>query len=224
MLRSKILLVEDDKCFADSFEIVFRLRQVQVVWASTGAKAIARYKEDPRGFAVVVMDYKLPDLTGAEVVQQLRRINPEQEFLFSTGLKTLETFTDMLETGTNGFFVKGTSTEVMYEKVFACIKKYQSRNRIIGLDNYEMSQAEAELKMAGFTSRSRQMYALLRQINKYRDSKYPILIIGETGVGKELVARALVPKGKTLIAVNCPAYIDKENLLESELFGHVKGA
>ena len=219
------MLVEDDKTFAESFKIVFRLRQIDVVWAPTGAKGISEYKLDPHGFAVVVLDYELGDLKGSEVCQHLRRINPDQEFLFSTGHERLDYFTDILETGTNGFFTKGKSSpEVMIEKVLGSISKYQTKNRIIGLDNYVMSQGEAELKVAGFTSRSKQMYEILKQINRYRDSEYPTLIVGETGVGKELVAHALTPKGKNLITVNCPAYLDKENLLESELFGHVKGA
>ncbi len=200
------------------------MRGFEVVWAETGAKGISEYKKDPYGFAVVVQDYELPDLTGSEVCQHLRRLNPDQEFLFSTGHKRIDYLTDILETGTNGFFVKGSSSEIMFERVFASVKKYQTRNRIIGLDSYVMSQAEAELKVAGFTSRSKQMYEVLKQTSRYSLSPYPTLIVGETGVGKELVAQALTPKGKTLIPINCPAFLDKENLLESELFGHVKGA
>jgi DNA-binding NtrC family response regulator len=220
----KILLIEDDKIFADAFRMVFRPHELDVTWAPTGAKGISEFTANPNGFAVVVIDYELPDLKGSEVCQHLRRINPDQEFLFSTGHQRLDYFTDILETGTDGFFAKGDAIELMCERVLARASKYQTRNRLIGGDNYAMSQAEVELSLAGFTARSRQMFEVLKQIERYSGSPYPTLIVGETGVGKELVAKALTPKGKKLIAVNCPAYLDKENLLESELFGYVKGA
>lgn len=95
---------------------------------------------------------------------------------------------------------------------------------MLGLDGYVPSKAEAELKGVGFIGRSAGLYGVLQKIERYRESPYPTLIIGETGAGKELVAQALTPKDKTLISINCARYTQSENLLESELFGHVKGA
>ena len=223
-LRFKILLIEDDKIFASAFQEVLKQRQIDVVWAATGAKAILEFSSDPYGFAVVVIDYDLPDHRGSDVCQHLRRLNPEQEFLFNTGHNRIDYLTDILETGTDGFFTKGSSDELMCEKVFASVAKYKTRHRLVGSDQYQRSQAEVELLSSGFHCRSKPMFEILKQVERYRESPYPTLIVGETGVGKELVAQALRPKGKTLVSVNCASYLDKENLLESELFGHVKGA
>ncbi len=90
----KILLIEDDKNFAQAFEMIFRQRHIDVVWAPTGAKGISEFALDPYGYAVVVVDYELPDYKGSEVCQHLRRINPDREFLFSTGHQRLDYLTE----------------------------------------------------------------------------------------------------------------------------------
>ncbi|MBC7458798.1 MAG: sigma 54-interacting transcriptional regulator [Bdellovibrionaceae bacterium] len=68
------------------------------------------------------------------------------------------------------------------------------------------------------------MFQMLKEIEAAKNSPYPTLIIGETGTGKELIAQALVPKGKKMISINCASFLQRENLLESELFGYVRGA
>lgn len=109
-MRSKILLVEDDETFFDCISMMFSDRKdIDVVWVDTGAKGIKLYQQDPHGYAVVILDYILPDLKGTEVCQHLRRINPEQEFLFASGHFELEYLTDQLETGASGFLKKGSS-------------------------------------------------------------------------------------------------------------------
>ena len=101
---------------------------------------------------------------------------------------------------------------------------YEKETRVLGRDIFEKTMAQKELEADGMIGRSRVMYQMLQEIRNARDSKYPTLLVGETGVGKELAARALVPKNKSLIAISGASYTDRENLLESELFGYVRGA
>ncbi|HEY8270973.1 MAG TPA: sigma 54-interacting transcriptional regulator [Pseudobdellovibrionaceae bacterium] len=223
-MKAKILLIEDDESFARSFSLILREQPVEVVWAADAKAGIQAYKAAPYSFATVVIDYVLPDLKGSEVCQHLRRLHPEQEFLFTSGHRDLDILTDILETGTSGFLRKGRSPEETRERVLRSLEQYSKKTRIIGADNYSPSQAELELNMAGMTGCSKGLYQVVKDVQNYKQSPYSTLIVGETGVGKELVAQALVPKGKNLITINCAAFRDKENLLESELFGHVKGA
>ncbi len=223
-MRSRILLIEDDESYARSFSLMVRELSVEVIWAADAKAGIQTYKAQPHGFATVVIDYVLPDLKGSDVCQHLRRINPEQDFLFTSGHQNLEYYTDILETGSNGFILKGRSPDEVRARVRQSVEQYLKKNRVIGSDDYSPSQAELELNMAGMTGCSKALYQVVKDIQNYKQSSYPTLIVGETGVGKELVAQALVPKGKNLIAINCAGFRDKENLLESELFGHVKGA
>ena len=81
-MKLKILLIEDDETFFDCVSMMLSDREdANIVWADTGARGIKLYQQDPNAYAVVILDYLLPDLKGTEVCQHLRRINPEQEFL-----------------------------------------------------------------------------------------------------------------------------------------------
>lgn len=223
-MNSKVLLIEDQEADAQAFSLIMRGIPVEIVWAADAKAGIKAYQTNIHGFAVVIIDYILPDLKGTEVCQHLRRLNPDQEFLFTTGNKNLDYFVDLLETGCNGFIVKGGEPAVTRQCVLSSIEKYNKKNRVIGADDYSPSHAELEINMAGMTGCSKALYQVVKDVQRYKESPYPTLIVGDTGVGKELVAQALVPKGKNLIAINCAAFKDKENLLESELFGHIKGA
>lgn len=221
-MRSKILLIDDEESFFRSFALILRDHPIDITWAADGKDGIKAFKDHPHGFATVVIDYVLPDLKGSEVCQHLRKINPKQDFLFTSGHRTVDVLADIVETGTDGFLPKGREPEEIRDRVLRSITKYQEETRIIGLDTYCPNQVELELNAANIVGRSKIMSQVLRDIRKYSDSPYPTLIVGETGVGKELVAQALVPKGKNLIAVNCSEF--QEGLIESMLFGHVKGA
>lgn len=224
-MKSKILLIEDDQTFFDCVSMMLSDRNdVGVVWAKSGAHGIKLYQQDPQAYAVVILDYILPDFKGTEVCQHLRRINPEQEFLFASGHSDPAYLLDQLETGSSGFLIKGSPISEMKNKVLSSIIKYQTKNRLLNAADFEPTKAELELKQHGFISRSQIMLQMLKEIESAKNSPYPTLIIGETGTGKELIARALVPKGKKIISINCASFLQRENLLEAELFGYVKGA
>lgn len=198
---------------------------VEVVRAENGAEGISYYRRTPHSYATVIIDYCLPDLKGSEVAQCIKRLNPNQEMLFASGYEDPKFLIDFLETGgARSFLSKGRPIDELRGRILDSISVYHSRNRVIGADDYCPTKAEIELRRAKFVGRSFHLLSVLKKANTYRESPYPTLIIGETGTGKELVANALVPEGKILIPINCPRFIQSENLLEAELFGYVKGA
>ena len=224
-MKYRILLIEDDKTFFDAVSLMLEGQSVEIVWAESGAKGIQAFSQDPHGFAVVLIDYLLPEgMRGSDVCRHLQRINRDQIFLFTSKYFEPEFLMDQLRVGANGFVDKNAPPAEVRNEILRAIAFFEKENRVLGFDSYEKSKAELQLAAEGFIGRSEAMYRVLQETLSARDSKYATLIVGETGTGKELVARALVPEGKTLVAVNCASFRDRENLLESELFGYVKGA
>lgn len=223
-MKHKILLIEDDESFLENLKLMLSGLNVEFTWANTAAKGIQLYRQNLQKYSTVIIDYVLPDQKGTAVCETLRRLNPEQDFLFASGHDDPEFIMDVAATGSSGFLAKGRPAAELRDKIQRSLSNFETRIRVIGHDDYEQSKAELELKANGFIGRSQVMYSMLKEIETAKKSPYPTLIVGDTGSGKELVARALTPSGKNLVAVNCAAFIERENLLESELFGYVKGA
>ena len=224
-MKNRILLIEDDDAFANGIRLALRSHSLDVVWAPTGADGINEFRKNLHGFATAIIDYCLPDHKGSEVAKAIRKLNASQDILFASGFRDPDFLIDLLETGgARSFLPKGRSMTEIVPKILESVAIYENFNRVLGHDGYSQSKVELELKRAGFIGRSFLMYEILQKIERYRSSPYPVLIVGETGSGKELVANALVPQGKILISINCARFAGSENLLESELFGHVKGA
>ena len=224
-MKHRILLVEDDEGFVNAVRLTLRSHPIEIAWAATGADGISTYRKNLHGFATVIIDYGLPDHKGSEVAKTIRKLNPLQDILFASGYREPDFLIDLLETGgARSFLPKGCPMDEIRARILDSVAIYENRNRVVGMDSYSLSKAEVELKAAGFVGRSPGLYGVLGKIERYRASPYPILIVGETGTGKELVAKALVPTGKILIPINCARYVQSENLLESELFGYMKGS
>lgn len=222
-LRNKILLIDDEETFRDSVELMLSGHPIDIVWAKSGAEGIQAFRKSPNAFAVVVVDYVLPDHRGSDVCRHLRRENPQQLFLFTSQHFQEDFLKDQLRTGANGFVDKSGSTSEMRSEILRVVQAFESEFRLIG-GEYEKTKAQRDLEAHGFVGRSQVMFDMLQKMKSARDSKLPSLIIGETGVGKEIVAQGLVPKGKNLVAISCATYHGREHMLESEFFGYVKGA
>ncbi len=225
MGAAKILLIEDDDSYINSFRLMMRGHPVEIVSATTGAEGIQAFNKNTLGYATVVVDFLLPDLKGSEVAQRIRKINPTQDILFASGHSNPEYLTDMLTTGVaRSFIVKGRPVQQTRDLVLTGIHLFENRHKVVGADDYQPEKFERDAAQLGFVGRSRAMHEVIQQIKHLRSLPVDVRVIGESGTGKELVVKALVPEGLRMIEVACPEFNSSEGAFESDLFGHVKGS
>ena len=111
-MKQCILLIEDDEAFYDSVCLILASHDIEVVWAENGTKGIQTFRQNPHGFSIVMIDYKLkdvaggPDLNGGDVCRHLKKINPDQIFLFTSKYFEKDYLTDQLRAGSAGFVDK----------------------------------------------------------------------------------------------------------------------
>jgi DNA-binding NtrC family response regulator len=201
----KICLIEDDVLMGESLADRFELEGVGYDWHHTGAAALAALRQ--RDYALVISDIRLPDITGDALFEQLlAQHHSLPPFIFITGHGDLETAVRLLKKGAQDYITKPFDLDALIEKI-------QS------MATPEPASGPGSL---GQSPAMRQIEAML---NRLASSVASVLITGESGVGKERVAKALhhlTGNSCPFIAVNCGALT--ESLLEAELFGYEKGA
>ena len=211
-MKGRILLVDDDRTFRLSTIALLREEGHDVDGASSAAEAIESVE---RGrFDLVVMDLRMPGLSGIDGVEILRKRGEGVPVLMISGFGTVDTAVKALHTGVDDFLTKPVEPEVLLERVANLIQR-----RPGALD-------EADESPAGIVGRSEVMRHVHEEIGRVAPTEATVLVTGETGTGKELVARAIHRASKRasgpLVVVNCAALA--EGVLESELFGHRRGA
>ena len=208
----RILLVDDDRAFRVSTSALLREEGHLVVEAADGPQAIEALKTG--GFDLILLDLRMPGVDGIQLIEVLRRWGEGTPILMISGFGTVETAVKALHTGADDFLTKPVEPDVLTGKVADLLERRPS---------LRVGTAPA---FEGMIGRSSPMQELHRAMERVAPSDTTVLIQGETGTGKELVARALHENsgrmGAPFVAVNCVSLA--ENLLESELFGHVKGA
>jgi two-component system NtrC family response regulator len=216
-----ILIVEDGQSQREMLKEFLATEGHTVLTASNGDEAISRVQEG--NFDLVLLDYKMPGKTGLEVLKEIKQINPEIDLIMMTAYGTIETAVDAMKSGAADYITK----PIELDDLLIHIARI-SENRTLKRENEILRR---NLKDRGVTTdqivyQSPKMEALVNMAGRVAASRATVLIQGESGTGKELLARLihnLSPRSeKPMIAVNCGAL--HENLLESELFGHEKGA
>jgi DNA-binding NtrC family response regulator len=215
-----LLLVDDDPDFRESVARRFVRRGFKVQEATHGEQALQL--ASLRQFDVIVLDMVMPGLSGIQVLEQLKLTNSEAEIIMLTGQGTIETAVQAMKLGAYDFLTKPfplNDLEALLEKAY---ERQQLRKENEQLKEV-LHRANAEPEIVG---QSPPMQELLRLIERAGKTDKAILIQGESGTGKELVARALQRASsradRPMVTINCAAL--PETLLESELFGHEKGA
>lgn len=216
-MKTRILVVEDDPSVGAALVSLLQNHGWQVVWRNNAEEALALTVSD--AFALVLTDLRLPGKNGMEVLETLGRSHPSLPVIVMTAHGTTDAAIEATKRGAYDYLVKPLDPEALVDVVESALEHGPLRAEAVGLE----ASSSSGLSLVG---RSRAMQALCKEIGRVAATNLPVLILGETGTGKELVARALVHHGvrSTLpfLAVNCAAV--PEGLLESELFGHERGA
>ena len=214
---ARLLLIDDDDDFASSLLTVLETSGHLVQRASDGTTGIQMAMTEP--FDVVICDIRMPGIGGMEVLQQLHAAKPRLPVILMTAFTTTERAIESMKAGAFDYLLKPFDPPEMLRVLERALHMTYANARPVPL-------REGEAGKAALIGRSRAMQEVFKQLGSYAATPVPVLILGETGTGKELVARALhlhsSRAAQPFVAVNCAAI--PENLIESELFGHEKGA
>ncbi len=215
-----LLTVEDDLEFQEAVVRWFTRKGAQIAAAGTGEAAIALCERHQ--FDVAILDLRLPGMSGLDVLKKLRADHPETEVLLLTGEGTIETAVEAMKLGAFDYILKPCAL-VELERMCG---KAAEHGRLKAENERMRTVLDSARPPANIIGQSLPMKELFRLIERAGPSDKPILIEGESGTGKELVARALQRAShradRPYVVINCAAL--PETLLESELFGHEKGA
>ena len=215
-----VLLIDDDRATRELLREVLQKEGYTVGEAKTGQEALAQAQALP--FEVVLADLRLPDLNGIEVLRALHGLDPDLSVIVMTAFGSMETAVEAIREGAYDYISKPFNlTEVRLTVRRAC-----ERRRLLE-DNRRFQQALLDkYRLENIVGTSPKMVEVYRTVARVASTKSTILLVGDSGTGKELIARAIhynSPRARApFVALDCGAL--PESLLESELFGHEKGA
>jgi DNA-binding NtrC family response regulator len=216
-INSSILIVDDYPPLCESLGESLKLRSYEVSAAHNSAGAIELFKKSPAD--LVLLDVRLGDEDGASLLPRFLEIDPALPVIMITGFGTIETAVEAIKRGAFDYLQKPIKTEKL-------LKTVENALRMSRLQKENSTLRKNALGKNAIITHSREMKDLLLRAGKLAASNLPILICGESGTGKELLAELIHAESsrssKPLQKVNCAAF--SESLLESELFGHERGA
>jgi two-component system NtrC family response regulator len=221
MQKQDILIVEDERAQREMLRDFLAKEGHRVSVAENGEEAIKLVRE--KTLDLVVMDFKMPGRNGLEVLKDLKQINPELDVVMVTAYGTIETAVEAMKAGSIDYITK----PIELDELLLILKKAAERKTLIRENETLKRQIQEKgVSQDQIVYKSARMAELINLAGRIANSKASVLVEGESGTGKELFAsliHTLSPRaGKVLITVNCGALT--ESIIESELFGHEKGA
>jgi len=218
--QANILVIDDEESMRDSCRQTLARNGNRVEVAEDGSKGLSMLEGE--SFDLVILDLKMPGLSGMEVLKKIRQYDPEAVVIVITGYATVESAVEAMKSGAYDFIPKPFTPDSLR----AIVERALDR-RDLALENVLLrGELKASFGPDVIVGQSNSMRKIEELVQKVGPTDSTVLVSGESGTGKELVARAIhrysSRKDKPFVAVDCGSLV--ENLFESELFGHVKGS
>src|SRR5262245_44708806 len=220
MSKARVLIVDDEKSMRDLLSITLEKEGYDVETAAGGESAIEMLHRET--VDAVITDLRMPKVDGLEVLRAAKDVSPDTAVLVITAVASTETAVEAMKLGAYDYITK----PFKLDEVNLIIQNALERKRLRDENLYLRKQLQTRHRFENIIGKSPQIVAVFDTIRKIADSPATAMITGESGTGKELVARAIHfnshRRDKPFVSVNCGAI--PEGLMESELFGHVKGS
>jgi DNA-binding NtrC family response regulator len=217
---AKILVVDDEEYMLKLFRKILAKEGHEVLSADSGVEAVALVKEE--AFDLMISDLVMPDFDGMDLLKEIKTRYPDMPFIVITAYGTVESAVEAMKTGAFDYLTKPFRKDDILLVVGKALQYCQLRDEVKRLRE-ELKERDGFKEIIG---KSKVMQDVFKLVAKVADSQATVLIQGESGTGKELIARSIHNlsgrTNKPWIAVDCGVF--PENLLQTELFGHVKGA
>lgn len=215
-----ILVIDDEEVIRDSCKQILSLSGYNVVTAEDGYRGLKILHEKP--FDIVILDLKMPDISGMEVFKKIRKSNSDIIVIVITGYATVESAVEAMKLGAYDYIPKPFTPDMLRIIVKKAIEKRNLVVENVFLKEQLRVRDEGEV-IIGSNKAMQNIYKLIKKVGP---ADTTVMIFGESGTGKELIAKAIhyysLRKDKQFVVVDCGSLA--ENLIESELFGHVKGS
>ncbi|MDR2430744.1 MAG: sigma-54 dependent transcriptional regulator [Candidatus Margulisbacteria bacterium] len=222
---AKVLLVDDEKNMLVTLERILKSKDdaLEVLKAADGKEAIKQVKkENPQ---VVLMDIQMPDMDGLAAFAEIKKINPKQLVIMMTGYGTTDTAIEAMKSGAYDYITKPFDSNSLLNMVGAALRASEMMNEVVAVEDATNTK-NINLNIRSIIGLSVKMQEVYKKIGQIAGTSVPVLLVGDSGTGKELVARAIYHNSnrsaKPFLAINCAAI--PETLLEAELFGYEKGS
>jgi len=220
-MSEKVLIVDDDQSFCEMIQADLRRHGIEAVWRTSADDALALIT-DTDDFGLILVDLIMPELNGIDLCARVVANRPDVPVVAVTAFGSLEMAINAIRAGVHDFVTKPIDLELMRLRVRHALKHRALQQELKALHAVQGQSVHFE-RLLGTSAAMKRLY---EQLARAAETDATVLIAGESGTGKELVARALHKRGTRcggpFVAINCPAL--PETLLESELFGHAKGA
>jgi DNA-binding NtrC family response regulator len=219
-MKGRILIVDDEPIILRSCLRILRGDEFEIDTASDGLAALGLVNEN--AYDVLILDIKMPRMDGIEVLRRVKEVHPDIDVIMITGLHDIGTAVQAMKLGALDYLPKPFEPEELKMLVARAFDRKEMREGMLGLESEDSPSYHFE----NIIGSSQPMQNMFRMIARCAPTNSTVMIRGKSGTGKELIARAIhynsLRKDQPFVPVDCTSL--SENLLESELFGHVKGS